>query len=79
MVQLVIAAAVAFLVFGVLLAVLHPRVQNGSQTRSELGGCGRSVCRCRRRQSPGGGAWAAIAFRGLAGGGGVFPLRLPVT
>lgn len=52
MIQFLVVAAAAFLIFGVLLSVLHPRAQNAQETGSVIGGCGRSVCRCRRKQPP---------------------------
>jgi hypothetical protein len=52
MIQFLVVAAAAFLIFGVLLTVLHVRAQNGSETGSVIGGCGRSACRCRRKQPP---------------------------
>ncbi|MFO7496896.1 MAG: hypothetical protein R6X05_14820 [Desulfobacterales bacterium] len=50
--EFLIVTTVAFLIFGVLLAVLHRRAQSDSETPSGLGGCGRAACRCQRQQRP---------------------------
>jgi len=50
--EFLIVVAVSLLVFGVLLAVLHRRAQNGQEPRPVLGACSRGACRCRREQRP---------------------------